>query len=458
MEDIGVTQAVKDGLIVNFKNCKHNNISKKFFLGGYNAIGRIKEFNSVNCGGNGNHIYRGNSEEGFMYELHYTSVNIERYKETGDGIFSESGGIVTRMPMPILFSTWCKVVIDQPILRKAGGFVLYKGCDDAVMLNPDIDETVYPFRVQQAGNTNIYFGRITNCPYSLGAITWQPYARIETELRRTEEGLTGLFIHGTSFKGNFVDVSPLGDHLSSGLHGVVDCRARGVQINAVFMGAKNHFVSAQDADYDLEGSSFKYSATQAEAFRHTQTAVNGAGLIGLNKTKWDGTARNALSLDANIISNANLTTGISQSNTIIELTGAKLHNMRCETQYLLYYRKAGRVAIKDNDWSGVKPKLLAIVRDNDYVTIKDNRGFTYPMNNTNGGLINFADVATLKYIDVDIGKTSDYSPSKLYSPTAPTYTTLTIGSEAKLPAPVAGGYLEYVYTATGWKLSSMIQA
>lgn len=457
-EDIAVTQAVNDGLVLNFKNCKHDNISKKFFLGGYNEIGRIKEFNSINCGGNGNHMYRGNSEECFIYDLHYTTVNIERYKETGDGIFSESAGIVTRMPMLVLFSTWCKVTIDSPTLRKAGGFALYKGCDDAVMINPDLDEVVYPFRVQQAANTSVTGGSITNCPLSIGAITWQPYARIETALRRAEEGLSGLFIDGTKFKGNIVDVNPIGGHLYSGLHGVADCRAHGVRVNAIFNGARDYFVLAQDADCDLEGSIFKYSATQSEAFRHRQSATNGAGRLGLKNTTWDGTARSSLNLDANIIVYGDLSTGLVQSNIAIDLIESRLHNMRCESQYMLYYRKASRIKIQDNDWTGVKPKLLAIIRDNDYVTIKNNRGFTYPMNSTNGGLVNFGDPASLKFIDVDIGKTSDYSPSELYSATVPTYTTLALGSVAKLPAPVAGGNLEYIYTSTGWKLSSAIQA
>ncbi|HAA07690.1 MAG TPA: hypothetical protein DCD99_11440 [Acinetobacter schindleri] len=457
-EDIVVTQTTLDGLIVNFKNCKHDNISKKFFLGGYNAIGKIKEFNSIKCGGNGNHMYRGNGEERFMYELHYTSVNIIGYSETGDGIYSESNNIVTRMPMPVLFSTWCKVKIENPILKKHGGFTLYKGCDDAVLINPDLDEVVYPFRVQQAANTSITGGSITNCPYSQGAVTWQPYARINTELRRVEEGLSGLFIDGTKFKGNVVDVNPIGDHLYSGLHGVADCRARGVRVNAIFNGARDYFVLAQDAECDLKGSSLKLSATQSEAFRHRQTATNGAGRIGLKDTTWDGTARSSLNLDANIIVYADLLTGLVQSNIAIDLIESRLHNMRCESQYMLYYRKAGRIKIQDNDWTGVKPKLLAIIRDNDYVTIKNNRGFTYPMNSTNGGLINFADAATLKYIDMDIGKTSDYSPSELYSAAVPTYTTLAVGSVATLPAPVAGGNLEYIYTSAGWKLSSAIQA
>jgi hypothetical protein len=457
-EDIVIAQAVDDGLVINFKKCKNNNISKKLFSSGYNAVGKLKQVNIVDCGGNGRHRHRSNSEQYYIYDLHYTEINIIRYNEVGDGIFSESGGIVTRMPMSVLYATFSKVTIDSPVLKDAGGFSLYKACDDATMIRPQMDNTAYPFRVQQAKNTRIIGGgSITNCPFTGGAIIWQPYARINTALARKEEGLTGFLIDDNLiFSGNKNDIGIIGDHVYSGLHGVADCRARGVVIKAIFEGAESTFGVLQDADCDFSGSTFKVSSTQTQAFRFVQTAANGAGKLSLGDTRWDGTLKTS---DFQILLNSSILTG-SQSETEIHLKGSRLHNMTATSQYLIYFRGAGEVNISDNTWTGLKPKLLALIRDNDNVIVRGNKGYTYPMNATNGGSVVFSSETLPKYLDIDVARESTSPPSNLFTTNAniPAYTTLAIGSTAKISNPIAGGSAEYIYTAAGWKLSSTIQS
>jgi hypothetical protein len=451
-DDILVSDSGNNGLEIEFVECKHNNISNRFLHTGYPQSGRIKSVKSKRCCGNGNHIYRAANDERAIYSVHYTKFDLDDYEETGDGVFALSGDVITRMPILQVFSTSCKFKAKNPQITDGGGILLYRDCDNASIINPDIDNTGYPLRVQQSKNTRVFGGAITNCPFQFGAIHWAPYARIGTALQRAVAGLSGLFVQGTVFSGNHTDLAAQGVHSQSGgSHGVADCRASGINIKANFMGATVRNFDMQDADFNAAGSVINLSATQTEILRHIQTAANGAGFADLSGAVIDGSLRTAASANCVILNNPNITTGV-QNGTGFVMRHARLKNMRCVAAPMIYLRGAGTVDVSDNTWTGTLPEYMALLRDHLSAKVWSNLGFNYPLTTSNGRVnVGGGFPESIAQLVYDGDKQVNAGTSLVFSSSAPSATHYTNGSLALMPNSDGANYTARVLTGAGWK-------
>lgn len=289
------------GLNLVFDQCKFQNWSRYAVSTGFPPPGRIEAITFERCvAGPSGAPKRGMTSAlnaAVLYINNVASLRVTDSKFFGDGTFDLGDGSANdlrRAPAISILVTTAQVTVSGCDFHGTGGIALYFGCDDTKIVDCRFDNCLYAVSAQESSRLSIKNCKVigTRNKYR-GAITVQPYARINSATARKQEGVGGADISNVEFENNEIDISLIGGWVYAKKFGVQDTRCRNIKIlNCASANAKQMVLLLQDIDdVEIDSLSVRSPCTASKEgaiFMMTASGPGGNGKIVIKNADISG--------------------------------------------------------------------------------------------------------------------------------------------------------------------------